>query len=195
MRLIPDAIPSLAGPMIAEDDPLPPDDRATMGAALALGDLYSTQAPRLHRFFARCSGRQDAGDLVQESFARLAAADAARGNTIEQPEAYLHRIATNVLRNRAKIALQRSIRQHVPAEEERLVGPDLISALEARDLLNRLQTSLMRLKPGTREIFLAHRVDGLSYKEIAENRGLSEKGVEWHMRKAIAHLDRMLRRR
>lgn len=46
--------------------------------------------------------------------------------------------------------------QHVPIEEESLVGPDLTAALEARDLLDRLQNALIRLKPKTRGIFLAH---------------------------------------
>jgi DNA-directed RNA polymerase specialized sigma24 family protein len=53
----------------------------------------------------------------------------------------------------------------------------------------------MRLSPKTRDIFLAHRVDGVSYSDIAKRMGLSVKGVEWHMTKAIAHLDRVLRAR
>ncbi|MFX8262640.1 sigma factor-like helix-turn-helix DNA-binding protein, partial [Acinetobacter baumannii] len=74
--------------------------------------------------------------------------------------------------------MQRSLAQHVPADEESLAGPDMIAALEARDLLNRLQGALMRLNPKTREIFLAHRVDGVSYSDIAKRMGLSVKGVE-----------------
>lgn len=77
----------------------------------------------------------------------------------------------------------------------RRAGPDMTAALEARDLLDRLQNALIQLKPKTRSIFLAHRVDGHSYNEIAKQTGLSVKGVEWHMTKAIAHLDRMLRSR
>jgi RNA polymerase sigma factor (sigma-70 family) len=195
MRLIPDVLNAFAAPRLAEGDPLPPDDRVAVGSVLALNDLYQTQAPRLLRYFARRADSQDAGDLVQESFARLADASAATNRTIEQPEAYLNRIATNLLRNRAKTALQRSLAQHVPVDEDSLPGPDMIAALEARDLLNRLQTALMRLSPKTRDIFLAHRVDGVSYSDIAKRMGLSVKGVEWHMTKAIAHLDRVLRAR
>lgn len=195
MRLIPDVLKSLASPRLEEGDALPPDDRVVLGAALALDDLYQTQAPRLLRYFARRADRQDADDLMQESFARLADARAVPGKVIEQPEAYLNRIATNLLRNRAKTALQRSLAQHVPVEDVPLVGPDMVASLEARDLLNRLQNALMRLSPKTRDIFLAHRVDGFSYSDIAMRTGLSVKGVEWHMSKAITHLDRMLRSR
>jgi len=187
----------LEGPVpsrLAEGDPLPPEDRVVTGPILALEDLYHTQAPRVLRFFARRTDSRDANDLVQESFARLADG-AVPGKSIEQPEAYLNGIAANLLRNRAKSALQRSLARQVPVEEASLAGPDMIAMLEARDLLDRIQNALMRLSPKTRDIFLAHRVDGLSYNDIAKRTGLSLKGVEWHMTKAIAHLDRVLRSR
>ena len=180
-------------PRLDEDDPLPPEDRVVR-PSLALDDLYRVHGPRLLRYFSRRADRQDAGDLVHESFVRFANSDACRERAIECPEAYLNQIATNLLRDRAKSAVQRSLASHVAADEVPLAGPDLVAALEARDKLNRLQTALMRLKPKTREIFLAHRLDGLSYKQIAERSGLSVKGVEWHMTKAIDHLERVLRR-
>lgn len=180
-------------PRLDEDDPLPPEDRVVR-PSLALDDLYRVHGPRLLRYFSRRADRQDAGDLVHESFVRFANSDACRERAIECPEAYLNQIATNLLRDRAKSAVQRSLASHIAADDVPLAGPDLVAALEARDKLNRLQTALMRLKPKTREIFLAHRLDGLSYKQIAERSGLSVKGVEWHMTKAIDHLDRVLRR-
>jgi RNA polymerase sigma-70 factor (ECF subfamily) len=66
--------------------------------------------------------------------------------------------------------------------------------LEHRDTLRRLEAAMLRLKPKTREIFLAKRLDGMSYAEIAERTGLSVKGVEKHMSKAIAMLDRAMER-
>ena len=53
---------------------------------------------------------------------------------------------------------------------------------------------MMRLRPRTREIFMAHRIDGMTYAEIAERTGLTVKGVEKQMSKALAQLDRMLSR-
>lgn len=70
---------------------------------------------------------------------------------------------------------------------------DPIAALEARDQLRRLEASLDRLSTKTRSIFLAHRRDGMSYKDIANEAGLSIKAVERHMSKAIAHIDRVMR--
>lgn len=180
---------------LSADDPFPPDDRVIAGSALALEQLYRENSPALHRRLARRAGAQEAADLVQESFVRLAGAVVDPGKAIEEPAAYLNQIAGNLLRNRAKSALQRSLALHVPIEEVQPSGPDPVAALEARDLLNRVQSALMKLNPKTREIFLAHRVDGLSYKAIAEARGLGVKGVEWHMSKAIALIDRKLRSR
>src|SRR3546814_5521257 len=69
----------------------------------------------------------------------------------------------------------------------------MIAEVEARDVLNRVGAAMARLSPKTREIFMAHRLDGLSYKEIGEKTGLSVKGVEWHVSKAIAHIARAVR--
>lgn len=192
MRLISDVF-GLA--RLSEGDPLPPDDRVVAGSVLALDQLYRERSPALERRLARQVGSQDAADLVQESFLRLAGAASKVDVTIEEPTAYLNQIAGNLLRNRAKSALQRTLALHVPIEDVEPSGPDPVAALEARDLLNRIQSALMKLNPKTREIFLAHRVDGLSYKAIADTRGLSVKGVEWHMSKAIALIDRKLRLR
>ena len=59
-------------------------------------------------------------------------------------------------------------------------------------MLNRIEQAIGTLKPITQQIFLAHRLDGYSYAEIAELTGLSVKAVEKHMSRAIAHIDRSL---
>jgi RNA polymerase sigma-70 factor (ECF subfamily) len=61
-------------------------------------------------------------------------------------------------------------------------------------MLRRLEAAMLRLRPKTREIFMAHRVHGLSYAEISERTGLSIKGVEKQMAKAIVQIDRILDR-
>jgi RNA polymerase sigma factor (sigma-70 family) len=77
-------------------------------------------------------------------------------------------------------------------DELQLVGIDQQRLLESRDMLARVEAAVMRLRPRTREIFLAHRVEGLSYGEIAQRTGLSAKGVEKQMSKAIAAIDRLI---
>ena len=45
-----------------------------------------------------------------------------------------------------------------------------------------------------REVFLLHRVDGLSYKDIALQLGISVRTVEWHIAEAIVRIGRGLDR-
>lgn len=157
---------------------------------IGLAELHRIHGERLLRFFTRHGARQDAADLVQESFVRLAGARAKRRTPIERPEAYLSTIASNLLRDRARIAACRSVAHHIPVDEVPLAGNDPIAALEARDQLERVQATLARLSPKTRSVFLAHRRDGISYKDIANREGLSEKAVQRRMSKAIAHIER-----
>jgi len=82
---------------------------------------------------------------------------------------------------------------HGPFEEEEHAGPDPHAALEARDTIRRLADAVARLKPKTRTIFLMHRIDGLSYEEIAAAQGMSVKGVEKQMAKALGAIRRSRR--
>ena len=54
--------------------------------------------------------------------------------------------------------------------------------------LQRIERALWRLDRTTREIFLAHRLDDMSYTEIAERTGLSVPEVEHRMAKAMRRL-------
>jgi len=45
----------------------------------------------------------------------------------------------------------------------------------------------------TREVFLLHRLEGLAYKEIAAQLGISIRTVEWHVAEAILRIGRDLR--
>lgn len=158
---------------------------------LALTEIYRVHAPGLLRFLARRTERQDLGDLVNESFVRFANAQAKCTDKVENPAAYLRRIATNLLRERARIAVRRSFARHVSVDDVQIAGDDPVAQHEARDQIDRVQKALSRFHPKTRAIFLAHRLDGHSHKEIAARTGLSVKGVEYHMAKASRHLERI----
>ncbi|GGA59071.1 RNA polymerase sigma factor [Sphingomonas psychrolutea] len=180
-------------PRVADGDPLPPEDRVPHRASdYSIEALYRAQMPRLLRFFTRRSGNDDALDLVHETFERLARRDDDPGSTVDRPEAYLTRIAGNLLRDRAKFAARRSAAFHVSIDEVPLAGRDPHDQLEARDMINRLETAMQRLRPRTREIFMACRLDGYSYAEVAERVGMSVRGVRKQMSRAIAEIDRVL---
>ena len=121
---------------------------------------------------------------------RMAPAGLAR---IDQPGAYIRQASANLLRAQRKAeASRQGAIERLDFDAEPLV--DQVATLESRDMLRRLEHAVGKLKPRTREIFLAHRIEGLSYAQIAERTGLSVKGVEKQMSRAIAKIDRLLDR-
>lgn len=176
-----------------EGKPLLPDDRLPSQVEADFTRVYQDEASRLTHYLARRVGcSHEALDLAHEAFSRVLTMQRSRGKMLDRPGAYLQRVASNLLKDRAKTNARRSSHLHVPADTEPLCGPDQHRLLESRDMLRRLERAMLKLKPKTRDIFLAHRIEGLSYAEIAERTGLSVKGVEKQMSKAIAHIDRTL---
>jgi len=156
--------------------------------------LYREHSSSLVRQLTRKTGcRELARDLANETFVRLLRLAPGNLDRIEQPEAFLRRVSTNLLRDwgRAKALRDRSLPSLELVSDDQL---DQVALLESRDTLRRLEHAVSRMKPKTREIFLAHRIHGFTYQEIAERTGLSVKGVEKQMSKAIANIDRLLDR-
>lgn len=180
---------------LAEDAPLPPcNDRPAERSRSWLEETFRTARPRLLGLLARKGEIDRAEDLIQDLFVNIAARSGNPGNEIDNPIAYLGQSLRNLEFDRARSAHRRSTHLHEPLDEDRIADSDPVAVLEARDRLVRLDQAVGRLKPLTRDIFLARRLDGYSYAEIAEKTGLSVKGVEKQMSRAIKQLGRHLRR-
>jgi RNA polymerase sigma factor (sigma-70 family) len=172
----------------------PPDrDGSSSSATAFLTGLYRDHSVRLRRFFRGRGSAWNADDLVQETFVRVAAATARAPVSIEQPRAYVNQVAQNLLREQARFATRRSTALHVSEDDVQLSGTDPIAQLEARDMLKRLEASMAKMTPATREIFMAHRIDGYTYAEISSRTGRSVKSVEKHIAKAIFSVNRAMR--
>ena len=155
--------------------------------------LYREQAPRLLRRLTRETGCPDTAlDIAQEAFAKLLQIGPARIFRIDRPDAFLRRLAINLVHDRGRARAVAARGAALLAQDSEVL--DQVAVLESRDRLRRLEKAMAGLKPKTRRIFLAHRLDGLSYAEIATETGLSIKGVEKQMSKAIAKIDRLLER-
>lgn len=178
---------------IDECDPLPPAHDWSGHEAALLEGLYQRERPGLLRFLSRNAAFDRAEDVVQQLFCRMAARQGSGPEDIEEPAAYLRSAARNMLIDEIRSDQRSGRLQHVSIEDAVLPAPDPIASLEARDRLRRIEEAVYRLKPLTREIFLACRLDGYSYAQIAERTGLSVKGVEKQMSRAIKQLGRHLR--
>lgn len=131
----------------------------------------------------RGRSEQDAEDLVQDAWIRLASHDAE--DDIKQPGAFLMRTALNLSVDAHRMRQSRG--EHVAIEEAVLIDttPTAEAVLLARERVVRLSDCLARLTEKTRTIFLLHRVEGQTYQEIARQQGIAISTVERHVAKAM----------
>lgn len=151
--------------------------------------LYEREAPQLRGWFARRLGPDKAGDFVQTAFARMLGIGPDQLTALQHPRAYLYRVARNLAINHVSSA---SFRLEQQAEGDAGRADDPHAALEARDMLRRIETAIPLLPDRTREIFMAHRFEDLTYGQIAERMGISIKTVEKHIGAALRELHRAL---
>ncbi len=128
--------------------------------------------------------------MVQETFARFAGKQQASSVPVAKPEAYLSTVATNLLRDRAKAAARRAVGPHIVLADGGAAVADPHRLLQDRDALARLERAIQLLTPRRRRIFLLHRLEQFTYEEIAEEVGMSPKGVKKQMAKALFQLRR-----
>ena len=174
------------------DCPVPSESLACVSQEVEA--LYRQEATGLARIIARRTNDPDqARDIVHEAFLRIARVSR-QSTLLDRPQAYLRRIAANLLKDRDRVDGCRSASLHVVADDAVMPSVDPHKQLECRDMLRRIDAAMLRLPEKTRHIFIAHRIEGLSYAEIAERTGLTVTGVEKQMSKALAALDRLLAR-
>lgn len=129
---------------------------------------------------------QDAEDLMQEAWVRLASYG--QDKPVHSPEAFLMRTALNLSVDRYRHELVQG--ELVSLEDVVLldVAPSAEAAVLGKERVARLAVCLGRLTERTRDIFLAHRIDGMTYAEIAEAYGISVSAVEQHVSKAMLQI-------
>ena len=159
-----------------------------------LDRIYRDEAPRLVRFFRQKLRHraEEAGDMVQETFLRFAGSAPEQGH--RQPAAYLYRIARNLLVDLSRRSMTRLTDAQVPIGDHLglSVAADQLHALEAADLMRIYRGALDGLPKRTRDAFLLHRHDELSYREIGVQLGISIPTVQYHIAKALMHIDQAL---
>jgi len=142
----------------------------------------------------RGSSREDAEDLVQEAFVRLAAY-CNEGNEVRSPEAFLVRTVINLAVD-ARAKDHSHLHTEEPIEELELIdfSPAPDEVLQAEQCLYRVKASLDAVSARTREIFLMHRLEGFSYAQIADHFEISVSAIEKHIATAMARLGPQMRK-
>ncbi len=140
----------------------------------------------LKRFLARFfSDSQDIEDVAQEAYLRAYVAE--QQKEIEQPKAYLFRIAKNL----ALTTLTKKSKKITGYLEESGAsvviecGAAADSEVEAQESLGLYCEAVAALPQKCRQVFLLRKIHGLAHKEIAERMSLSVSSVEKYLLRGI----------
>lgn len=150
--------------------------------------LFERYRARLQRFLANRSSRpHDANDLAQEVYLRLLRFPP--GDVIQRPQAYLYRIASNVVHDFNLRARQEPIMFDTEAAEELadqavdVWSDDLSDRMIAEQELHRL---LVQLPRGHLAALILHMRDGLSYADVAKTLGIETNTAKKRIARALA---------
>ena len=164
-----------------------------------ISEAIEREQPRLRNFIRKRVGDEsDAEDILQDVFYELVEAYRLM-KPVEQVGAWLYRVARNriidLFRKRKREALRSE--PMMAAEdgelfrlEDLLPSPDAgPEAAYARSvLLEELDAALDELPQEQREVFIAHEVEGRSFKELAAETGLSVNTLLSRKHYAVLHL-------
>jgi RNA polymerase sigma-70 factor (ECF subfamily) len=148
---------------------------------------------RLRRFVrGRVATREDAEDVIQEAYLRVLRYSA--DHAVESQERLLFSAAKNLAvdARRRRFVRTRTATDYAVLESCTQTWPDAHEVVYASQRLNKVEMAVAQLPPRCREVFLIHRLDGLSYSQIAVQLGISVSAVEKHMARACLLLDTIL---
>lgn len=167
-----------------------------------ISEAVVREQDRLRNFIRRrVPDRRDAEDILQDVFSELVEAYRLM-RPIEQVGAWLFRVArnriTDLFRKKKPEALQD---QRIVAAGESFALEDVLASPDAWPdedyarsvLLEELEDALDELPDEQREVFIAHEMEGRSFKELAAESGLAVNTLISRKHYAVIHLRRRLR--
>ena len=173
-------------------------DWMTAGQDQRISEVVERERPRLRNFIRRrVADPRDAEDIVQEVFYELVEAYRLM-QPIEQVGAWLFRVARNriidLFRKKKPEAFSDS--EIVTDDGELLRWEEMLPSPEvgpegayARSVLAaELDDALQELPAEQREVFIAHELEGRSFKELAAETGVNANTLRTRKRYAVLHL-------
>jgi RNA polymerase sigma factor (sigma-70 family) len=184
--------PALSDPF-AEDRPMAPSHAAAVQERLA--ELFDLHHARLFRLACRLtSDREEARDLVQETFLRAARQQRGLPAGAEPGEAWLVRTVVNLCRDRQRrLAVRWRARPllaaaaALAASGEAAAGPEPAAVAQAT-----VRAALARLSPRRRAVVVLHELEELPVSRVARLLGIAAVTVRWHLLGARRELAALL---
>ena len=160
-----------------------------------IAEAVEREEPRLRSFIRkRVLDLGDAEDVLQDVFYELTATYRLM-KPVEQVTEWMFRVARNRITDLFRRTKAVSLNEPAEGDDARTLedmlpsadaGPD---ALFARNLmLEALEAALDELPENQREVFVAHELLGKSFKELAEETGVSVNTLLSRKRYAVLHL-------
>jgi RNA polymerase sigma factor (sigma-70 family) len=167
-----------------------------------ISEAIEREQARLRNFIRRrVADQSDAEDILQEVFSELVEAYRMM-KPVEQVTAWLFRVArnriTDLFRSKQRVASgEPTVRAEDSEEfqwEDLLPSPDAgpDSAYARSVLLEEMDAALDELPEEQREVFMAHEFMGYSFKELAEQTGVSVNTLLSRKHYAVLHLRQRL---
>jgi RNA polymerase sigma factor (sigma-70 family) len=161
-------------------------------------EALKQEQSRLRSFIRRrVPDPRDAEDILQDVFCELAEANRLL-MPIEHVTAWLVRVARNRIVDLFRKKKPESLSDAVIANDdgERLQLEDLLPSSDAgpealyvrRVLLDEIELAIDELPEEQREVFVAHELEGRSFKEMAKETGVSVNTLLSRKRYAVLHL-------
>jgi RNA polymerase sigma-70 factor (ECF subfamily) len=155
---------------------------------------YLRKRTDLVRFFAlRTGSPATAEDIVQDLYVKISGLHP--GPELINPVAYLYRVGTNLMLDRAKQQRRQAVRDDAWRRETVGGGPDPAApepppdeAIAARQRLARLLAAVDQLPPQVATAFRLHKLEGLTHGEVAARLGVSRSAVEKYIMTALKRL-------
>ena len=167
-----------------------------------IADTIRREQDRLRNFiYARVGDLADAEDILQDVFYELVEATRLM-KPIEHASAWLFRVARNRITDRfrkrkAEVSIDAPI---ATAAEGELLFEDLLPSADAgpeaayarRVLVEELEAALDELPEDQRDVFVAHELEGRSFKDLAAGTGISVNTLLARKHYAVLRLRRHL---
>jgi len=154
-----------------------------------IADVVAREQSRLRHFIRRrVFDPRDVEDILQDVFFELVEANR-RLMPIDHVTAWLFRVARNRITDlfRKKAPERLDVEDLLPSPD---AGPE---AEYARGiLLDALESALAELPKEQRDVFIAHELEGRSFKDIAAESGVSVNTLLSRKRYAVLHLRKRL---
>ncbi|WP_341713067.1 sigma-70 family RNA polymerase sigma factor [Erythrobacter sp.] len=183
----------MQSPALGPDTPALSPDSGVIGPAfcrharrLALDALYRNERATILAYLACRVGSEHAHDLTQEVFLRLASSKQLL--LLENPPAYLHRIARNAAIDFSR-RMQRQVATLPICEEfDAPCRPDQDERLQLEETLKAIQAAIAEMPVKTARVFSMNRFEHKTYREIQHELGIALPTVDYHMMKALGRL-------